>query len=91
MTECGHELAGEGLELIVGQRDEVDLVGDIPQDLVDADGERNQLALSQICSQRTKTGQSQQSQLPENLPQTMPPCSSACAPYARLETLLSLF
>lgn len=70
LTECGHELAGEGLELIVGQRDEVDLVSDIAQDLVDADGEGNQLALSQICSQRTKTDHSQWPLLPKNLFQT---------------------
>lgn len=59
LTERGHELAGEGLELVVGQRDEVDLVGDIPQDLVDANGEGNQFALGQICSQRAETEQSQ--------------------------------
>lgn len=45
LTERGHELAGEGLEFIVGQSDELDLVRDIPQDLVDADGEGNELAL----------------------------------------------
>ena len=55
LTERGHELAGEGLELVVGQRDEVNPVSDISQDLVDADGEGNQLALGQVCSQRTKT------------------------------------
>lgn len=55
LTERGHELAGEGLELVVGQCDEVNLVGDISQDLVDADGEGNQLALGQVCNQRTKT------------------------------------
>ena len=55
LTERGHERAGEGLELVVGQRDEVNLVSDISQDLVDADGEGNQLALGQVCSQRTKT------------------------------------
>ena len=38
LTERGHELAGEGLELVVGQRDEVNPVSDISQDLVDADG-----------------------------------------------------
>ena len=36
LTERGHELAGEGLELVVGQRDEVNLVSDISQDLVRA-------------------------------------------------------
>lgn len=55
LTERGHELAGKGLELVVGQRDEVNLVSDISQDLVDADREGNQLALGQVCSQRTET------------------------------------
>lgn len=54
LTERGHELAGEGLELVIGKRDEVDLVSDISQDLVNANRERSQLALSQVCSQRTK-------------------------------------
>lgn len=54
LTECGHELAGEGLELVIGKCDEVDLVGDISQDLVNANGERSQLALSQVCSQKNK-------------------------------------
>lgn len=39
LTECGHELAGECLELIVGQRDEMNLFCDVAQDLVDASGE----------------------------------------------------
>lgn len=47
-------MSGEGLEFIVGQRDEVDLVRDVPQDLVDADGERNKLAVGQVCSKKDK-------------------------------------
>lgn len=38
------------LELLVGQRDEVNLVSDISQDLVDADREGNQLALPGLQS-----------------------------------------
>lgn len=52
LAEGGDESAGEGLQLVVGQGDVVDPLGDTPHGLVDADGEGDQLAVGQICPQR---------------------------------------
>lgn len=52
LAEGVDEAAGEGFELVVGQGDAVDPLGDAPHGFVDAHGESHQLAVGQICPQR---------------------------------------
>lgn len=49
LAEGGGEAAGEGPQLVVGQRDAVDALGDAPHGFVDAGGEGHQLAVGQVC------------------------------------------
>lgn len=48
LAEGGGEAASEGPELVVGQRDAVDALGDAPHGFVDAGGEGHQLAVGQV-------------------------------------------
>lgn len=52
LAEGGDESAGDGFELIVGQGDAVDALGDAPHGFVDPHGEGHQFAVGQICAQR---------------------------------------
>lgn len=52
LTEGGDESGGDGLELVVGQRDAMDPLGDAPHGFVDSNGEGHQFAVGQICAER---------------------------------------
>lgn len=65
LAEGGDKSAGDGLELIVGQGDAMDALGDAPHGFVDSNREGHQLAVGQICAQRD----------PGKAPTTSVPCS----------------
>lgn len=52
LAEGGDESGGDGLELVVGQGDAMDPLGDAPHGFVDSNGEGHQFAVGQICAER---------------------------------------
>lgn len=52
LSEGGEELAGQGLDLVVSQRDDTDVFWHTAQDLEHAFWERDELAVWQICKEK---------------------------------------